>query len=62
LGLPIRPTTKEMMVLAEPWRPWRGVAAHVWWAYYKAVKQRKGILAATPAAKTGRRQTARADA
>jgi DNA-3-methyladenine glycosylase II len=62
LGLPIRPTTKEMMVLAEPWRPWRGVAAHVWWTYYKAVKQREGVLAAAPAAKAGRRQTARANA
>ena len=28
--------------LAEPWRPWRGVAAHLLWAYYHAVKRRDG--------------------
>jgi DNA-3-methyladenine glycosylase II len=31
-------------VLAEQWRPWRGAAAHLWWAYYHAVKRREGIL------------------
>ncbi len=60
LGLAARPTTKEMMVLAESWRPLRGVAAYVWWAYYRALKQREGVLTATAAAGTGRRQTARA--
>jgi DNA-3-methyladenine glycosylase II len=37
-----RPTTKEMVALAEFWRPWRGVAAHLLWAYYHAVKRREG--------------------
>ena len=27
LGLQARPTAKQMAPLAEPWRPWRGVAA-----------------------------------
>jgi DNA-3-methyladenine glycosylase II len=27
-----------MMALAERWRPWRGVAARMLWAYYAAVK------------------------
>ena len=31
-----RPTTKEMGPLAEPWRPWRGVAARLLWTYYRA--------------------------
>jgi DNA-3-methyladenine glycosylase II len=31
-----------MAKLAEPWRPWRGVAAHLLWAYYHAVKRRDG--------------------
>ena len=31
-----------MIKLAEPWRPWRGVAAHLLWAYYHAVKRREG--------------------
>jgi DNA-3-methyladenine glycosylase II len=41
-GLAARPTAKEMIALAEPWRPWRGVAAHLLWAYYAAAKRRQG--------------------
>ena len=41
-GLQARPTAKEMMPLAEPWRPWRAVAARVLWSYYRAVKGREG--------------------
>jgi DNA-3-methyladenine glycosylase II len=41
-GLKARPTTKEMQSLAEPWRPWRAVAARVLWTYYRAVKGREG--------------------
>jgi DNA-3-methyladenine glycosylase II len=41
-GLKARPTTKEMMPLGEPWRPWRAVAARVLWTYYRAVKGREG--------------------
>jgi DNA-3-methyladenine glycosylase II len=42
LGLRQRPDVKRMTKLAEPWRPWRGVAAHLLWAYYHAVKRRDG--------------------
>src|SRR6516162_10454938 len=42
-GLPGRPSAKETSVLAEPWRPWRGVAARLLWAYYRAIKQRDAI-------------------
>ena len=45
LGLKKRPTVKEMASLAEPWRPMRGAAAHLWWSYYRAIKQREGVLA-----------------
>jgi DNA-3-methyladenine glycosylase II len=41
-GLKARPTAKEMMPLAEPWRPWRAVAARVLWTYYRTVKGREG--------------------
>jgi DNA-3-methyladenine glycosylase II len=37
-----RPDAKAMIRLAEPWRPWRGVAAHLLWAYYRVVKRREG--------------------
>jgi DNA-3-methyladenine glycosylase II len=42
-GLKKRPDVKAMAKLAEPWRPWRGVAAHLLWAYYHAVKRREGV-------------------
>jgi DNA-3-methyladenine glycosylase II len=41
-GLHRRPSVKQMITLADPWRPWRGVAAHVLWHYYRAVKRRGG--------------------
>ena len=39
-GLSARPTAKDMVRLAEPWRPWRAVAERVLWTYYRAVKGR----------------------
>ena len=46
LALQARPTEKQMAPLAEPWRPLRGAAAHLWWSYYRAVKKREGVLSA----------------
>jgi len=40
LGLSKRPDTKALTKMAEAWRPWRGVAAHLLWAYYHVVKKR----------------------
>jgi DNA-3-methyladenine glycosylase II len=37
-----RPTAKQMVHLAEPWRPWRAVAARVLWTYYRSRKGREG--------------------
>jgi DNA-3-methyladenine glycosylase II len=45
LGLKTRPTAKQMAPLAEPWRPMRGAAAHLWWSYYRAIKKREGVIA-----------------
>jgi len=39
-GLRKRPDAKALTKMAEAWRPWRGVAAHLLWAYYHAVKKR----------------------
>ena len=39
-ALPRRPSAKEMVALAEMWRPLRAVAARVLWTYYRAVKGR----------------------
>lgn len=38
-----RPTEKEMVKLGDIWRPWRGVAAHLLWAYYRALKKRDPV-------------------
>ncbi len=59
LGLKARPTVKQMGPLADIWRPMRGAAAHLWWAYYHAVKRREGAIAAKPATKpiSGRQVT-----
>ena len=43
LGLKARPTAKQMAPLAEPWRPLRGAAAHLWWSYYRVLKKREGV-------------------
>jgi DNA-3-methyladenine glycosylase II len=40
LGLRKRPDAKALTKIAETWRPWRGVAAHLLWAYYHVVKKR----------------------
>src|SRR5580692_578447 len=47
LGLKTRPTPKERADSAEPWRPMRGAAAHVWWSYYRALKKREGVIGNT---------------
>jgi DNA-3-methyladenine glycosylase II len=49
-GLRDRPTAKEMIRLAEPWRPWRAVAARVLWTYYRHAKGREGapVVAKSP--------------
>jgi DNA-3-methyladenine glycosylase II len=38
LGLKSRPTAREMSSIGDAWRPYRGAAAHLFWAYYKVVK------------------------
>jgi DNA-3-methyladenine glycosylase II len=48
-GLKARPTQKQMVAIADIWRPYRGVAAHLLWAYYHAVKRRDGaVIQTTP--------------
>ncbi|MDF0594487.1 DNA-3-methyladenine glycosylase family protein [Psychromarinibacter halotolerans] len=38
-----RPTEKQLRQMAEPWAPWRAVAARLLWAYYHVAKDREGI-------------------
>jgi DNA-3-methyladenine glycosylase II len=37
-GLDTRPSVKQMATIGDIWRPWRGAAAHLFWAYYKIAK------------------------
>ena len=34
-----RPSERSLRARAEAWRPWRGVAAHLLWRFYAALKQ-----------------------
>jgi len=38
-SLDARPSAEALTLLAERWRPWRGVAARLLWAYYAAIKR-----------------------
>ena len=55
LGLRKRPNTKKMIALGERWRPWRTVAARLFWTHYRVTqeieKQKK--LAAAAKKKNG---------
>jgi DNA-3-methyladenine glycosylase II len=42
LGLEPRPKEKPLRQLAESWAPWRGVAARLFWSYYREMKGREG--------------------
>jgi DNA-3-methyladenine glycosylase II len=44
LDLAERPGKEEMLELAERWRPWRGVAARLLWAYYAALKAQRAAV------------------
>ncbi|MGX7703568.1 DNA-3-methyladenine glycosylase family protein [Methylobacterium sp. Gmos1] len=41
-GQETRPSAAALTARAEAWRPWRGVAAKVLWAYYRVAKARDG--------------------
>ena len=46
LGLKRRPDSARLERIAERWRPWRGVAARMLWAYYRGARQRSGMTLA----------------
>lgn len=39
-GMEVRPAGKQLTALAESWSPWRGVAARLFWAYYRTIRGR----------------------
>jgi len=48
LNLKCRPDAPRLERIAERWRPLRGVAARMLWAYYRGVKARSGMALADP--------------
>ena len=44
LKLKKRPDARALERIGERWRPWRGVAARMLWACYRAAKAREGIV------------------
>jgi DNA-3-methyladenine glycosylase II len=43
LAMEGRPGEKMLIQIAESWRPWRGVASRLFWAYYRTVKGRDAV-------------------
>ena len=43
LGLDARPSEKALTAIAKSWSPWRGVAARLFWAYYRELKGREAV-------------------
>jgi DNA-3-methyladenine glycosylase II len=43
LGIEPRPPEKMLIQIAESWSPWRGVAARLFWAYYRELKGREAV-------------------
>jgi DNA-3-methyladenine glycosylase II len=41
-GLDTRPTERALRDMATDWSPWRGVAARLFWSYYRVAKEREG--------------------
>lgn len=38
-----RPADKSLALIAEAWSPWRGVAARLFWAYYRTIRGRDAV-------------------
>jgi DNA-3-methyladenine glycosylase II len=50
LNLKKRPDVRKLEKIAERWRPFRGVAARMLWAYYRVAKRRAGVVDLSAAA------------
>ena len=59
-ALPVRPNAKEMQALAEPWRPWRAIAARILWSYYRAAAEAAKAAKTAADARRWRAPSARA--
>ena len=44
LGLGTRPKEKDTRLIAENWSPFRGIAARLFWSYYKVIREGRSAL------------------
>ena len=44
LNLPQRPSVEDLDEIATAWSPWRGVAARLFWSYYRTLKKGKETM------------------
>jgi DNA-3-methyladenine glycosylase II len=44
LRMRARPDEKKLRKIAEKWSPWRGIAARLFWAYYRARREKAKIV------------------
>ena len=42
-GIEPRPSAKALYAMAESWTPWRGVAARLFWSYYRQMRGRDAL-------------------
>lgn len=47
LGIAPRPGAKALRRIAESWAPWRGVAARLFWAYYREIRGGEAAILAS---------------
>lgn len=52
LGFDPRPGERTLILMAESWAPWRGVASRLFWAYYREMKGREAAPAVIIPGKT----------
>jgi len=50
LGHESRPADKALGTIAQAWSPWRGVAARLFWAYYRGIRGRDAVPVASQVA------------
>lgn len=43
-ALEVRPNVREVAEMARAWQPWRGIAARLFWAYYRTLRQGRDVL------------------
>ena len=43
LGMETRPGEKALIAIAKSWRPWRGVASRLFWAYYRTIRGKDAV-------------------